>query len=198
MIGGRLFHGADFGAGQIGHTRVDDNGPLCSCGNHGCLEIMSSETAMLEDFKRMVKKGFHTSVSTWVEHPDHIEMKHIYQAAEQGDALAVQTLEMAARYLGIGLATLVNVFNPEKLILTGGILRGQSIVIEPMYETFKKHALKTNSKNLNIVPSELGENGDVLGAAALWIEELFNQTNPLDELLDQSTVLQQSNMADYM
>ncbi len=62
MIDGHLFHGADFGAGQIGHTRVDDDGPLCTCGNYGCLEIMSSETAMLENFRRMVKKGFHTVI----------------------------------------------------------------------------------------------------------------------------------------
>lgn len=192
MIDGHLFHGADFGAGQIGHTRVDDDGPLCTCGNYGCLEIMSSETAMLENFRRMVKKGFHTVIEKWVDHPDHIEMMHIYQAAEQGDRLALQTLEMGARYLGIGLATLVNVFNPEKVIITGGILRGQAIIMDPILETFRKHALKTNIRNLQIVPSQLGENGDVLGAASLWIEELFNRSIPLDELLTQKLLTQKT------
>ncbi len=115
-------------------------------------------------------------------------MMHIYQAAEQGDRLALQTLEMGARYLGIGLATLVNVFNPEKVIITGGILRGQAIIMDPILETFRKHALKTNIRNLQIVPSQLGENGDVLGAASLWIEELFNRSIPLDELLTQKTM----------
>ncbi len=170
MINGQLFHGSNFGAGQIGHTIVQDNGSLCSCGNYGCLETISSELSIIEKVKIKIKKGFPSLITEIAKSPDHITLNHLYEAAKQNDQLALSILETASRYLGIGISTLVNVFNPEKVILTGGILRGQDAVMnpekviltggilrgqdavmQPLTESFHTHALLTNIDHLEIV-----------------------------------------------
>ncbi|WP_163536310.1 ROK family transcriptional regulator [Gracilibacillus sp. YIM 98692] len=182
MIDGKLFHGRDFGAGQIGHTIVHDNGPQCSCGNYGCLEVMSSEVAIVENVVRKIKKGFPSSITNTVTNPDEISTKHIYNGAKDKDDLALETLESAARYLGIGISTLVNVINPDKVIITGGFITAKNDVMNPLHDSFKRHALKTNVNNFEIVPSELGDKAGVLGAATLWINELFMGELSLDNL----------------
>ncbi|KRG14782.1 ROK family transcriptional regulator [Lederbergia galactosidilytica] len=182
MINGQLFHGSNFGAGQIGHTIVQDNGSLCSCGNYGCLETISSELSIIEKVKIKIKKGFPSLITEIAKSPDHITLNHLYEAAKQNDQLALSILETASRYLGIGISTLVNVFNPEKVILTGGILRGQDAVMQPLTESFHTHALLTNIDHLEIVQSKLGQQADVLGAATLWINELFKGELPLSSL----------------
>ncbi|MBS4197745.1 ROK family transcriptional regulator [Lederbergia citri] len=182
MINGELFHGNDFGAGQIGHTIVQDNGSLCSCGNYGCLETISSELSILENIKIKIKKGFPSLITDIEKDPDQINPVHVYAAAKQNDKLTLTTLETASRYLGIGISTLVNVFNPEKVIVTGGILRGGDLVMNPLSESFKSHALKTNVARLELTQSKLGRNADVLGAATLWINELFKGDFPLASL----------------
>ncbi|CAM4018403.1 ROK family transcriptional regulator [Lederbergia lenta] len=182
MIDGKLFHGSDFGAGQIGHTIVHDNGSRCTCGNYGCLETISSELSIIEHIIVKIKMGFPSSITEMEKNPDKITLDHLYLAAEQNDQLAVTTLEIAARYLGIGISTLVNVFNPEKVIVTGGILRGGDVVMRPLNESFNNHALITNVAKLEITESRLGRKADVLGAATLWINELFKGELSLAEI----------------
>lgn len=105
-----------------------------------------------------------------------------------GDELAIQTLKIAGRYIGFGISTLVNLFNPQKVILTGGILRAKDIVFHPLKESVYQHSLKKNTKDLLLVPSNLGNYSDVIGAATLWVNEVFNGENSIEYLFNQSTL----------
>lgn len=184
IVDGTIFHGRDFGAGQIGHTVISDNGPICSCGKYGCLEAMSSENSIVENIQRKVKQGYHSSITLFENDPDKINIQHIYKAAASGDELTLNTLNHAAHYLGIGISMLVNLFNPEKVIVTGGVLRSKDIVLDTLNEAFNKHALKTNVKHFELAASQLGEKADILGAGTLWINELFKGDTSLTALLN--------------
>lgn len=174
MIDRKIFHGIDFGAGQIGHTIVDDNGPLCTCGNYGCLEALASETAILEQVQKRMKKGFSTLLHDVKASPDLITITDIYQAMLSGDVLVTGILEEASRFVGIAVSTLVNIINPEKIILTGSLIQQ---IPETSYATlvnsFHQHALKTNTNQLKIVKSDLTDHAIPLGAASQWINELL-------------------------
>lgn len=184
MINGNLFHGSDFGAGQIGHTTVVNNGLLCSCGNYGCLETVSSEISIVEKVKQALTDGVPSSITDIERNIDHITVNHIYEAVQQNDQLASSTLNSAVHYLGIGISTLVNIFNPDKIIISGGLLRANQDILQPITDVLKKHALKTNINHLEISMSELGSNADVLGAATLWINEIFKGDLPLTSLCE--------------
>lgn len=183
MINGQIFHGRNFGAGQIGHTIVKDHGPLCSCGNYGCLEMISSEISIVREIRTKLEEGSPSLLRELEPQIDLISTEHIYQAANQNDFLACTTLEKAAQYLGIGISTLINLFNPDKVILTGGLLKAEEWVLKPLQESYVENALKPNLKDLDIVSSKLGPTGEVLGAASLWINELFNGDVPFTELI---------------
>lgn len=180
MLDGKVFHGSDFGAGQIGHTSVRENGLLCSCGNYGCLETLASEPALIREAIRRIKAGTPSLLLELAGSGDRIKPEHLYEAAALNDGLATDILTTAARDVGISVSTLVNLFNPEKIIVHGGFLRGREKVLQPLEETVRKHALKTNSRHLEIIPSPLGEYSDVVGAAALWFNELFNGRKPVE------------------
>lgn len=175
MTDGKLFHGTNFGGGQIGHITVDNDGPKCSCGNYGCLESVASEQAILKNISKKLKQGFNSQLSEYVQdNLDSLTLAHVYEAAINGDQLAKQAFEEAGRYLGIGIATLVNLFNPQKIVITGKIRKGKNLVMKPLTDTVLKTALNTNTQKLEIKTSQLGDYADAIGAATLWIDDLFN------------------------
>ncbi|WP_058308436.1 ROK family transcriptional regulator [Gracilibacillus massiliensis] len=174
MIDRKIFHGIDFGAGQIGHTIVDGDGPLCTCGNYGCLEALASEASILEQIQKKMKKGFPTILHDVREVPDDIMISDVYEALIKGDALVLNVVEEAARYVGIAVSTLVNIINPEKIILTGSLISNASKeTYSSLVDSFAKHALKTNTKKLEVVKSNLMDHTIALGAASQWINELL-------------------------
>ena len=183
MNGDELFHGFNFGGGQIGHTIVDDEGIKCACGNYGCLEAIASEPALLKQVIKKVKKGFPTMLNELVNHPEEITMEHLYHAANHGDNLVIQHIQEAGRYIGIGIGTLINLFNPQKVIITGGVLRAGDILFDSLRDSAFKHSLKINTEKLDLIPSMLGQNADVIGAATLWVNELFHGNRPINEII---------------
>ncbi|MFP5114695.1 ROK family protein [Bacillaceae bacterium C204] len=186
MIQDHLFHGVNFGGGQIGHTIVTEDGPKCSCGNYGCLEAVASEPALLTSILKKIKKGFPTKLTEITNNPDTLTIEHIYEAVELGDELAIHELQTAGRYIGIGISTMVNLFNPQKVILTGGILNAKDIVLQPLKDAVYKHSLKTNTEKLSLVPSKLGKHAEVIGAATLCINEVFNGEQSIENLFKHS------------
>lgn len=184
MVSDQLFHGINFGGGQIGHLTVDDNGPRCSCGNFGCLETLVSEKALINAINKKIKQGYNSSLESLVyDSSKDITLEDIYNAAKNGDQLSIQTLEEAGRYLGIGVSSLVNLFNPQQIILTGSVLVGKEFIIHPLRDTVHKTALETNVENLQIEISNLGDKADVIGAATLWIDLLFKGHLQIEEFI---------------
>lgn len=184
MISGKLFHGADYGGGQIGHISVIEDGPKCSCGNYGCLETLASKSAILNEVRKKLNQGFDSQlVELSNNQSDSITLEHIFRAATNGDELSKQALKEAGHFLGIGISTLVNLFNPQKIIITGEVFIGNEFIIQSLEDAVNQRSLYTNTRNLEITTSNLGGFSGAIGASTLWIDALFNGKIQMDELL---------------
>jgi len=172
IIGGKLYSGAYGCAGELGHMVIEDNGPKCSCGNNGCLEAMASGTAMAREVVDRIEKGEMSTVIQLVQgRLDKIDAKIVAMAAKKGDALACEVVNKIAYYLGIGFVNLVNIFNPEMIIIGGGVSRMGRMLLEPAKRVMKERAFKLPSRNVRIVRSRLGYDAGVLGAAAYFYDQ---------------------------
>ena len=166
MINGELYSGVSGGAGEIGHTTIDVNGPGCSCGNIGCLEMLASGTAMAREAIRRIKAGERSSLTKITKGKiENITAEEVSIAAQGGDSLALEVISQAATYLGVGLVTLVNVFNPEMIIIGGGMSKMGDLLLNPARQVVKERAYQLLAQAVRIVPAELGDNAEVLGAA---------------------------------
>ncbi len=166
MINGQLYSGASGGAGEIGHTTIDVNGPRCSCGNIGCLEMFASGTAMAREAIRRIKAGERSSLIKITKGKiENITAEEVSLAAQGGDSLALEVILQAATYLGVGLVNLVNVFNPEMIIVGGGMSKMGDLLLNPARQVVKERAYPLLAQAVRIVLAELGDNAEVLGAA---------------------------------
>lgn len=166
MINGQLYSGASGGAGEIGHTTIDVNGPRCSCGNIGCLEMLASGTAMAREAIRRIKAGERSSLIKITKGKiENITAEEVSLAAQGGDSLALEVILQAATYLGVGLVNLVNVFNPEMIIIGGGMSKMGDLLLNPARQVVKERAYPLLAQAVRIVLAELGDNAEVLGAA---------------------------------
>jgi glucokinase len=149
IIDRKVYRGAIGAAGEFGHMIIDSRGYTCGCGNVGCLEALGSGTAIK-------KRAGMDAIA--------VEL-----AARQGDKHAQKVIQETAHYLAIGIANLVNIFNPEMVILGGGVSKMRELLLKPIRHEFKKYALTLPAKNVRIVRASLGDESGVLGAVALCL-----------------------------
>lgn len=166
ILNGELVRGASFAAGELGHISVDPNGPKCGCGNYGCIELFASGPAIAQRAKEYVTRGASTKLST-IASPEELTAEHVAKAAQEGDLLAQSILTEAGKLLGVALAGVVNLLNPDRIVIGGGVAQAGDILLEPIRWEVKRRALPDTTKVLQIVPATLGTNAGVLGAAAL-------------------------------
>jgi glucokinase len=167
IINGRLYSGPSGSAGEIGHMTIDVNGPRCNCGNIGCLEMLASGTAIAREAIRRISQGEESSLPHMVKGKiENITAEKVEAAARGGDALAAEVISQAATYLGVGMVNLVNIFNPEMIIVGGGVAKMGELLLEPARQVVKERAFKLSAQAVRIVPSQLAEGAGVLGAAA--------------------------------
>jgi len=165
---GRLVRGLSASAGEIGHITIDWNGPLCGCGNVGCLELYASGTAI-------GKAGAAAAAANPAAGRAILEQaggdaarvtsREVAAAAAGGDALATQVLRDAGRALGVGLASIIHMTNPELIILGGGASKIGAPLLGPMEETMRRHTIPSVGDKVRIVPPELGVPAGAIGAA---------------------------------
>ncbi len=168
IIDGKIYHGASDGAGEIGHMTVHPDGPLCGCGNHGCFETLASGTAIAEMGRNAVVRSRAQVLKGLCQGDlNKIDAALVAQAAYQGDQDAVRIFENAGSYLGIGIANLINLFNPEMIILGGGVMKAEDLFIECMYKTLEERALTASREELEICRAGLGDDTGVKGAIAV-------------------------------
>lgn len=171
IIGGHLYLGSSGSAGEIGHMTIKTNGPLCYCGNRGCLEIMASGTAIAKEAISLVKKGKLTSLNEMVgSQVDDITAKEVSIAAQNDDELARSIIFKAATYLGIGIANVINILNPEIVIIGGSVSKIGDLLFEPVRQQVLKLAFKLPVQKVHIVPSVLGDAAGLIGGA-LFIQQ---------------------------
>ncbi|MCR4942928.1 MAG: ROK family protein [Clostridium sp.] len=170
IVNGNIYRGSTCNALEIGHTTVAPNGPRCNCGNIGCLEAVSSGTAI----GRRGQEAVSTNVETSLKQYDKITSYEVFLEAGKGDEVAKEIRDEALDYLGIGVANAVSIFDPEMVIIGGGVTQVGDILFNRVREVVKKRCFKVMSENCEVVPAGLGTNAGVVGAVALAILESKN------------------------
>ena len=170
FIDGKLFRGSTGLAGELGHMVIKENGPRCICGNCGCLESLVSGYAIERELKEAINDNVYSSLM-WEE---DIDAKDVVEQAKEGDKLAYSIINKAAKHLGVGIANAINIFNPEMVILAGGISNAGKLLQEPIEQVVKASALAASAKNVKILLSGLNEYSASLGIANNCIDWLLN------------------------
>ena len=166
IINGKLYSGLFGGAGEIGHMTIDIGGTRCVCGNIGCLEILASGTAMAREAKRRLSLGESSSLFQMVRgRIDAITAEEIGIAAKGGDALALDIIGKAATYLGVGMVNMVNIFNPEMIIVGGGVAKLGDLLLDPARRVVNERAFSASARAVRILLAQLGDKAGVIGAA---------------------------------
>ena len=174
ILNGELYRGLGDSAGEIGHTVVDVHGPLCSCGNRGCLEAMASESALVNSMVQSMTDGERSVVSDMVKgNLDAIRPKHIYAAAEEGDPLSIRTLQQIAQYIGMGVANIINIFNPQLVLIGGGIVKGRRFMEETIMQVIKERALASCYSLTRIEFSSEGRQDALKGIVDVVMEGIY-------------------------
>lgn len=159
-------------AAEVGHMSINANGQQCACGNVGCLESYASASAIIENAVSEVEKG-NSSILRNLYNGNFYKLnaEDIYKAALDGDVLSRSVLREAGKSLGIGIANLINILSPDAIILTGGLLGAWNIYVDSAIQEASKRALKELYAKVKIIPSSLGDNAGIIGAAKLVFEE---------------------------
>ena len=173
VIDGKIYGGAIGAAGEVGHMTIDDDGPICNCGNRGCWETLASGTALAREARHRIKEGVRTSILEYAEgEVEKVTAQVIHKAAERGDSLAKELIARTGYYVGVGLANLVNIFNPELIVIGGGLSNIGDMLLEPAFEVAGERAYKEAFEAVRFASAELGRNSGVLGAAAFALREI--------------------------
>lgn len=168
IVNKKIYHGAFDIAGEVGHMIIDPSGPICGCGNHGCLEAFASGTAINRMGKEAVREDLDTIlVELSAGDPEKVDGRLISQAAEQGDLVAKDIWNKAGNYLGIGIANLLNILNPEMVVLGGGVMKAGDLLMNPMIDSLKKYAFESAITSTKICQAVLGDDVGVKGAIAV-------------------------------
>jgi glucokinase len=163
---GMLVRGAQGSAGELGHVTIQATGPRCACGNHGCLEALASGTAIRRRARELASENPGSALGRLAAER-RVLGEDVTRLAREGDEVAVAVLEEAGRWLGIGLAGFVNVFNPEVIAVGGGVMAAGELILEAAREEVRLRARPPSRDLVQIKEATLGPMSGVLGAAAL-------------------------------
>jgi glucokinase len=164
-INGVIYKGANGGAGEVGHMVIVPDGRLCGCGNNGCWETYASASAMVKRALSMLGRGIESSLRD--HYPNDINARIITDAARAGDQLALSIFEETAHYIGLGLANLINCFNPEMIVLGGGLSNAGSFLLDRVSLSAKLNSAPPAWGAVTIQSASLGNKAGILGSAAL-------------------------------
>jgi len=168
---GRLLLGTKGLAAEIGHMILEPEGPPCGCGGRGHLESLASGTAIARRAVEEIKRGTETSIARLVEGElSKVTAKVVAQAAQEGDPLAISIFKEAGFYIGWGIANLLHTLNPQLVILGGGVSKAGDLLFDPVRATVKARTMPSYQEGLRIVPSTLGDDVGLLGAAAFVLK----------------------------
>lgn len=172
IVNGELFHGASDSAGEIGHTTIDTEGRRCKCGNYGCLEAYASGPAIALRAIEDVEAGAASRLAEFAGGDlARVTAQTVYEAARHGDALALEVVSETAKFLGAGIANLVNVFNPEVVVVCGGVTMAGDGLFVPLRREVARRAFRPAVDACRIVPGELSGTAGVYGAARAFFTQ---------------------------
>jgi glucokinase len=169
VLDGRIYHGASDVAGEFGHTTIDATGRRCACGNYGCLEAYASGPAIAKRAVEELESGRRSAIPGLAGHDlRHVTAQTVYAAASDGDELALEIVRDTAKFLGVGIANLVNILNPDVVVITGGVTQAGERLFTPLRGEVARRAFKPAVDACRIVPGELPGTAGVFGAVAAF------------------------------
>ena len=172
ILGGKIYHGASDVAGELGHMTIEWNGRRCKCGNYGCLEAYASGPAIAARAIEGIEAGAETSLPQYVKGDlSKLTAQVIYEAAHDGDGYALEVVRETAKILGAGVANIINIFNPEVVVICGGVTQAGDRLFNPLRWEVKRRAFNPAWEACRIVPGTLPGTAGVFGAAAVFIQK---------------------------
>jgi glucokinase-like ROK family protein len=163
FIDGQIYRGATGSAGEIGHMTVDENGPLCTCGSHGCLEAIAGGKAIAAKARQAIEQNKNTELAN-IRPVESITAIEIANAAARGDLVAQEILAEAGNQLGIAITSLVNLFNPSVVVVGGGVAQTGDLFLEPIRKMVLKRSLPAAAQSVRITTALLGKRSSCMGA----------------------------------
>jgi predicted NBD/HSP70 family sugar kinase len=173
VVGGEVYRGVSGSAGDIGHIRVDDSGPLCTCGNTGCLEAFFGGTALARDALAAARSDRSPELAALLEHGGALGAADVAAAAAAGDPVSVSMIRDGGRRVGQVLAGLVSFFNPGLVVIGGGVAGIGHALLAEIRGVVYRRSLPLATGNMPIVLSELGGEAGVVGAARLISDRVY-------------------------
>lgn len=167
ILNGKIYRGHTSNALEIGHMTIEQNGPRCNCGNLGCVEALASGTAIAKRAKEALESKAETSLRNY----EKVTSAEVFEEAKKGDPIAKDIISSALNYLGIAVANAVTIFDPEVIIMGGGVTKAGDIVFDTVRKVVDKRCFKSMASSVKIVPAGLGQDAGVIGAVALALLE---------------------------
>lgn len=166
ILDGRIWHGLKDGAGEVGHMTLMPDGPVCGCGNRGCLEAISSGTSIAKRAKALLAQGR----SSRLQQVPDFTAADVVRLAHEGDAVAREVWESAVAYLGLGVAALITILAPERIVIGGGVAKAGDRLFLPLRDEVRRRVRLVPVESIPILPAALGADVGILGAAAVALE----------------------------
>jgi glucokinase len=173
IFDGKLFRGANYTAGEIGHIHVLNGGPLCGCGKYGCFEAIASRSAIVKSIQKDLKDGKKSVLKKIIEPGKPVKSKALSTAVDKGDKVVIKHISEACETIGLVLSDITNLLNLDLIVLGGGLIEALDYFMIPLIkESFNKNVLKASAKGLKILPTKLGDDAALYGGIALAEEFL--------------------------
>jgi len=173
VIDGKIYAGSTGLASEPGHMIISDEGPECYCGSRGCWEPLASGIALADYARQCIEEGRETSILDYVGgDAERVTAEVVHKAAQAGDALATEVIARTAYYVGVGLANLINIFNPELIVIGGGLSNIGDMLLEPACEEARRRAFPQMAAVVRFARAEMGDDSGLLGAAVFALEEM--------------------------
>jgi glucokinase len=179
ILEGQLYHGSSDVAGEVGHTTIDPTGRKCKCGNYGCLEAYASGPAIAQRATEALAGGEASLLRELIQDDmSRMTARIVYDAATLGDPLAVEVVRETARFLGTGVANLLNIFNPDVVVLAGGVAAAGDALFEPLRAEVRRRAFRPAVEACRIVGGTLAGTAGVVGAVATFMMQTLGGIGP--------------------
>jgi len=177
ILEGKLYHGSSDVAGEIGHTSIDANGRRCKCGNYGCIEAYASGPAIAERAREALRGDEGESILVTMADGDarKITAQTVYEASKRGDAIAREVVRETGLILGTAVANLLNIFNPDIVVMAGGVTQAGDALFQPLRAEVRRRAFKPAWQACKIVPGELRLSAGVVGAIATFKQQKLGE-----------------------
>jgi len=169
---GKLLLGYGGGAAEVGHMTIDMDGPRCNCGNYGDVEALASGTAIARRAVEAVKAGGQSAIVELAGGLDRVTAEHVVAAARQGDELALRVMRRAGYCLGVGVANLMMLYDPQVVVLGGGVMNARDLMFEEMHRAIDERAMEAFREHTRVAVAELGDDVGIYGAIALALSLL--------------------------